>query len=149
MFRYRYSQWDGTQRIFELDDDTIMDELSEDIMAHGDLQRALRNMMQRGVRGREGDGLRGLRDLRERLRQRRQENLDRYNLNNVFKDIEEKLNNIVQKERGGIDRRVQETREQAAENTELSPEQKEKLLDMMEQRANRNRDQLDQLPDSP
>jgi len=147
-YRYRYSHWDGTQRIFELDDETVMDELSEDLMAHGDIQRALRNMMQRGIRGRENDGLRGLREMRERLRERRQQNLDRYNMNNIFKDIEEKLNNIVQKERGGIDQRVQESRQQAAQNADLSPEQKQKLLDMMEQRANRNREKLDQLPDS-
>ena len=147
-YRYRYSHWDGTQRIFELDEETVMDELSEDLMAHGDIQRALRNMMQRGLRGRENDGLRGLREMQERLRQRRQENLDRYNMNNIFKDIEEKLNNIVQKERGGIDQRVQEARQQAAQNADLSPEQKQKLLDMMEQRANRNREKLDQLPDS-
>ncbi|MBI2171075.1 MAG: VWA domain-containing protein [Chloroflexi bacterium] len=148
-YRYRYSQWDGSQRIFELDEETVMDELSEELMAHGDVQRALRNLMQRGLRGRENDGLQGLRQMRELLRQRRQENLDRYNLNNIFKDIEEKLNNIVQKERGGIDKRVQEAREQAAQNADLTPEQKQKLLDMMEHRANRNRERLDQLPDSP
>ncbi|MBI4340157.1 MAG: VWA domain-containing protein [Chloroflexi bacterium] len=148
-YLFRYARWDGTQRIFELDQDTVMDELSEDLLAHGDVQRALRNMFQRGIRGREGDSQEGLRQLRERLRQRRQENLDRYNLNSVFKDIQEKLQNIVKKEREGIDRRVQESRQQAAENADLEPQQKQKLLDMMEQRANRNRERLDQLPENP
>ena len=29
---YKYSQWDGSQRIFELDADQLMDLLSDDIL---------------------------------------------------------------------------------------------------------------------
>ena len=43
LFRtYRYSQWDGTQRIFDLDAEELMDRLSEEIMNQGDVNRALR-----------------------------------------------------------------------------------------------------------
>ena len=51
---YRYSRWDGTQQIFEMDEDDIMESLSDDILAHGDVNRALRNMFQRGTRDEQG-----------------------------------------------------------------------------------------------
>ena len=148
-YLYRYARWDGTQRVFELDDEALMDELSEDLMAHGDVMRALRKPFQRGVRGREGDSLKGLGQLIERLRTRRQESLQRYNLDSIFDDIKERLREVVQTEREGIDSRLQEARAQAAQSSEADPEQMQKLLEMLEQRANRNRERLDNLPESP
>ena len=65
---YRYSQWDGTQRIFELDADQLMDLLSEDILNHGDVMQALRDMMRQGLRDRDGQQMPGLRDLMEQHR---------------------------------------------------------------------------------
>ena len=62
---YRYARWDDTQRVFDLGDEALMDELSDDLIAHGDIWRALRNLSQRGTRGHEGDGIEGLRQLRE------------------------------------------------------------------------------------
>ena len=38
---YRYSQWDGSQRIFEFDADQLMDLLSDDILNHGDVNAML------------------------------------------------------------------------------------------------------------
>ena len=130
---YRYARWDGTQQVFELDDEALMDELSEDLMAHGDVWRALRKPFQRGVRGRDGDSLEGLTQLMERLRDRRQESLQRYNLDSLFDDIKERLREVVQTEREGIDRRLLEAQEQ----------------EMLEQWADRNREHLDDLPESP
>ena len=148
-YLFRYARWDGTQRIFELDDEEVMDELSEDLIAHGDVRRALRKLFERGMRGREGDNLEGLRQLRERLGDRRQENLQRYNLDSMFDDIKERLKEIVRTEREGIDSRLQEARAQAAQSSEADPDQMQKLMEMLEQRANRNRERLDNLPESP
>ena len=152
---YRYSRWDGTQRIFELDEDQLMEELSNELLAHGDLQRALRNLLQRGMENGQGERMEGLRDLMERLKGRRQQDLERYNLDSMFDDINERLKSIVETERQGIDRRVQEAREQAAATTDessdsdMDAEQVQRLLEMLEERANRNRERLDNLPGSP
>lgn len=67
--RYRYTEWDGTQAIPSLDADEILEALSDDLMNFGDLQHALRNLMQRGMRSPQGDRMQGLRDLLQRLRQ--------------------------------------------------------------------------------
>ena len=147
-YRYRYTRWDGTQRVVELDDDALMDEMAEDLTTHGDFERALRNLYQRGMQRQDGGGAEGLRHLRDQLQKRRQGQLDHYNLDNVFKDIEERLQRIIQKEREGIDDRIQEARGDASRDDNLSPEEKQRLLGMMEQRANRNRDRLDALPDT-
>ena len=45
---YRYSQWDGTQEIFGLDAEELMDQLSEEVLKQGDVMRALRELMRQG-----------------------------------------------------------------------------------------------------
>src|SRR3954453_21750503 len=70
----RYSAWDGSQQVADLDADDIIDALADDVMAEGDLAEALRRLMDRGWR--TGDPTRGdmpgLRDLMERLERRRE-----------------------------------------------------------------------------
>ena len=48
--RARYSRWDGSQRLPDLDADEILKALSDDVMAEGDLAEALRRLMERGWR---------------------------------------------------------------------------------------------------
>ena len=38
---YRYSHWDGTQQIFDIDADELMDRLSDETLRQGDVMRAL------------------------------------------------------------------------------------------------------------
>lgn len=106
-YRYRYSQWDGTQEVPPLDADDILENLTDDLMNFGDLQHAMRNLMQRGMRNPMGDR-RGLRDLLQQLRQQRREQLDRFDLSSVFDDLKRQLDEILDMERGTIDRRLQE-----------------------------------------
>src|SRR5438132_11501771 len=108
--RYRYSEWDGTQEIPPLDPDDILNALTDDLMNFGDLQHALRNLLQRGMRDQQGQRMQGLRDLLQQLRQQRRSNLDRFNLSSVFDDIQKKLEEILDKERGTLDQRLQEAR---------------------------------------
>ncbi|MSQ22663.1 MAG: VWA domain-containing protein, partial [Dehalococcoidia bacterium] len=148
-YLYRYGRWDGSQQVFEPDDEALMDELSEDLMAHGDVERAVRNLLQRGVRGREGENLEGLRKLMERVRQRRQEKLQRYNVDSIFDDIKERLQQVVKTEKEGIERRLGEAKEKAAQSSEADREQMQKLMEMLEERANKSKERLDNLPESP
>lgn len=105
---FRYSRWDGTQRLDDLDAEDILDALSDDYLKHGDLRRALERMMQEGFMTRQGARQMGVRDLLERLKQRRQQQMERYNLSGVMDDIKEKLEHIKQLEREGIQRRLDE-----------------------------------------
>jgi uncharacterized protein with von Willebrand factor type A (vWA) domain len=107
--RARYSRWDGTQRLPNLDADEILKAISDDMMAEGDLAEALRRLMERGWRG--GDPTRpdmaGLQDLMERLARRREELRERYDLGDVLGDIRRELEEIVADERAGVERRLQ------------------------------------------
>jgi uncharacterized protein with von Willebrand factor type A (vWA) domain len=106
--RYRYSMWDGTQEVPPLEAEEILDNLTDDLMNFGDLQHALRNLLQRGMRNPMGQRMQGLRDLLQQLRQQRRQQLDRFNLNSIFDDLKKKLDEIVDMERGTIDRRLDE-----------------------------------------
>ncbi len=106
--RFRYSQWDGTQDIPTLDADEILQSLSDDLLSFGDLQQALRNMMQRGVRTPDGDRTDGLRDLLQQLRQQRRQQLERFDLSSVFDDIQRQLDEILDLERDTLDNRLDE-----------------------------------------
>ena len=91
MVRLRYSSWDGSQEPFELDPDDVMDELSNDLMNSDNVWKALQRLLQRGMTGSAGQRQEGLRDLMERLKARRQELTDQYDLGSILKDIKERL----------------------------------------------------------
>ena len=144
---YRYSQWDGTQRIFDIDADELMELLGDDVLQEGDMTRALREMFRRGFQTRDGQRLTGLRDLMEQLKNRRRQQLEQYNMDSVADDIKERLDDIIQTEREGIDRRLEEARGQVNESEEAERAQREDLYKLLEQRVERNRERLDNLPE--
>ncbi|HWC11364.1 MAG TPA: VWA domain-containing protein, partial [Acidimicrobiales bacterium] len=100
---FRYSRWDGTQAGFELDADDVLSELSDDLIYHGDLNAALRRLLQEGFRTPDGEQLAGLRELRERLRRRRREELASHDLGGVFEELARELREILAEERAAID----------------------------------------------
>ncbi len=105
---FRYYEWDGTQEIPPLDPDELLEALTDDLMNFGDLQHALRNLLQRGMRNPMGQRLEGLRDLLQQLRQQRRQTLDRFNLGSAFDDIQQKLDAVLDMERETIERRLSE-----------------------------------------
>ena len=106
--RYRYSMWDGTQEVPALEANDILDNLTDDLMNFGDLQHALRNLMQRGMKNPAGDRMQGLRDLLQQLRQQRRQQLDKFDLSSVFDDLKRQLDEIVNMENTTLDRRLDE-----------------------------------------
>src|SRR6516225_2108283 len=103
---FRYSRWDGSQHLADLDADDLLAARSDDLMSDGDLWNALRRMFQRGVQTPHGPQMPGLQNLMDRLRKRRQEQLDRYDLGSALEDIKKKLDEVVRTERAGIERQV-------------------------------------------
>jgi uncharacterized protein with von Willebrand factor type A (vWA) domain len=97
--RFTYSRWDGTQRGFEVDADALLDELADDLTYHGDINTALRKLMQNGMRDAEGREIPGLRELMKRLREQRQQIQERGDLGGVYQEIADELSDIVDEER--------------------------------------------------
>ena len=144
---YRYSEWDGSQDLFDLDADELMDELGRNLMSYGDLSYALRLMQRGGIRDSQGRKLPGLQELLQQLRQKKQGQLEKYKLSSVIDEIRQRLDNILKTERQGIQRRLDEVRQKAGESTgELSPEMQQQLLETVEDMAAQNLKKLDELP---
>src|SRR5438552_4191268 len=134
--QFRYSRWDGTQTGFDIDADSIFSEITDDLLYHGDLNAALRRLMQSGFRDRNGERVKGMRELMEQLRRRRRDELEKYDLGGVYDDIAQELREVVEMERSGIDELEQEARDSGDE----------RRREITEQVAAEHRAQLDLLP---
>ncbi|MBI2850824.1 MAG: VWA domain-containing protein [Chloroflexi bacterium] len=115
MGEFKYSEWDGSQNLFDMDADELMDKVGNDLMSNENLADIMRRMMRNGMRNRQGQRLPGLQEMLERLRQKRQQQLDKYDLGSVVDEIREKLNEIKKKERGGIQEQLDKAREKAGQ----------------------------------
>ena len=139
-----YRAWDGSQDVPDLTADEIVDALADDLLEHGDLSEALRDLMDRGIPGADpsrGD-LRGLRDLLDRLRDRRRDILREGRLDDPLADVRRQLEEIVEQERAGVQRRLDETEPGAGDGDAPDPE----LSRMLRSIAAKRLDSLDALP---
>ncbi|MCB1012817.1 MAG: VWA domain-containing protein [Microthrixaceae bacterium] len=135
--RFRYSPWDGTQKGFEMDALDVLEELTDDLMYHGDVNAALRRMLQQGFEDRNGDRVQGLREILEQLREQRQETLDRFDLGGVYDEIAEELEEVVNDERAAVE---QQRRDDLASGDQRRAE-------LAQQAADGRHLELDMLPD--
>mgnify|MGYP003694181411 CR=1 FL=1 len=86
----------------------------------------------------------GLQDLLKQLRQKRQKQLERYDLGSTLDDIKKKVDEILKTERAGIEARRTDARERA-ERGEIPEDARRQLGEMAAQREA----QLDQMPPIP
>ena len=100
--RFRYSRWDGTQKGFELTADDILGQLTDDLLYHGDVNAALRRMMQSGFDDRNGERIQGLREILEKLRKERKERLENHDLGGVYDEIAQELRDVLDRERDAL-----------------------------------------------
>ena len=133
--RFEYSRWDGTQTGFEFDADAAFDELTDELLYHGDVNAALRRMMQEGLTDRNGEQMQGLRELLEQLRAERQQRLENSDLGGVYDEIKAQLDDIIDEERHAIDnaRRDAENSgdERRAQNAQAAADERNMRLDLM------------------
>ncbi len=145
MTLFQYSKWDGTQPASSMDEDDLLERLSDDILEYGDLWSALRELFQRGLWASDDDQqIQGLRDLLRQLRSQRQQRLDQQGLGELMDDIKERIADTVETERKGIDRRLLEARlrmQEAGENdTDIHD-----AMRLLAERAQRSLERLDDL----
>ncbi|NBO32881.1 MAG: hypothetical protein EBT73_03060 [Actinobacteria bacterium] len=136
--RFRYSRWDGTQRGFDVDAGALLDEITDEIIHHGDVNAALRRIMQQGMRDRNGQQVQGLREALERLRERRRELREQGQFDGEFAEIAAELADIIDEERLAIDQDEQRAQESGDE----------RRAEIARDAAARRRMQLDALPDT-
>ena len=142
---YRYSRWDGSQEVDPFAPEDLMDGIAEDLMEDGDLRRALQRLFRWGAQNPNGERMPGIQDLLDRLRNRRQEELNRYDLGSMMDDIEKRLEDVIQTERQGIQRRL----DQASKTNEQGQSPGPALRKTLEKIATQKQQALDQLPPDP
>ncbi|HEY1829707.1 MAG TPA: VWA domain-containing protein [Acidimicrobiales bacterium] len=137
--RYDYSEWDGTQEFTDLDPDDLLAGLTDDLLAGGDLDDALRRLLRSGMRTPDGEQIAGLRDLLDQLRRRRAELAAEGDPDGRMAELSARLDEIVSEERAGIDELVDEAH--ASDD--------ERRMEVTDDVATERRMALDLAPDDP
>ena len=145
---YTYARWDGTQSVFDMDAEELMDHLSKKLLDHGDIRKALRDLLLHGLHDRQGQQMPGVKELLEQLKGQRREQLQQHNMDSVMEDINERLTEIIKAEREGIQRRLADARREVSDEEGPERIEKEALNKLLEQRAQKNIEKLDNLPES-
>src|SRR5437667_11907496 len=114
MIRYRYSAWDGSQDAFHPGPEDVLDSLADYLLQGGDLQKALRTLMQRGMKDRHGRVMPGLQEMLERLRAMKEQQLRQYNPNSALDNLRRQLDDIVARERQALEAQLEATRQRLA-----------------------------------
>ena len=113
----------------------MLAEITDDLLYHGDLNNALRRMMQSGFRDRNGERLEGIREMLEKLRRKRRDELERYDLGGVYDDIAQELREVVEQEREALDQQMNEARQSGDQRREerahQATEERHMQLDML------------------
>ncbi|MHB1501565.1 MAG: vWA domain-containing protein [Candidatus Dormibacteria bacterium] len=102
----RYSRWDGSQDGSYPDIEEVFSRLAEDVFHGWDFESALRRLLSQGFKDSRGRRLPGLDRTLAELRRQRQQRLERYNLENLFHDLEERLDRILARERTTLQNRL-------------------------------------------
>src|SRR5487761_1558615 len=101
--RYDYSAWDGSQELSDLDPDSLLAEITDEVLAGGDLDAALRRLLRTGMQNADGSRVMGMREMLERLRRRRAELLRRGDPDGRLARVAGALDEVVGTERSAID----------------------------------------------
>ena len=147
---FRFSRWDGTQLLSEAADEALLNDFMDDVLARGDIDSSLRSIMRRGAHPRDSDvDVQGMDDMLRQLRQQRQEILRKHDLGSLLDDLKDKLNEVIQTERQGIEERLAAA-ESAVENPPdgIDPETAARLADRVKDMAQKNEATLNALPDN-
>jgi uncharacterized protein with von Willebrand factor type A (vWA) domain len=110
-WRFDYRRWDGTQNSEVDDTDAVLAQLTDDLLANGDLHEALQRMLNRGWRTPDGEEVQGLRDLLDQLRMEREDQLDQGDLGGAYSEVAAELDEVLAEERAGIDQLESDARE--------------------------------------
>jgi len=86
-----------------LDADEILASVSDDLLYHGDLDAALRRILQQGFTTPSGERVAGLRDLLDRIQRRREELLASSEMGGLYDRAQERLHQVLDTERAALD----------------------------------------------
>ncbi len=101
---WRYTRWDGSSEPDPLSGEDILDAVSDDLLYHGDLDAALRRLLQHGFSTPGGRTVQGLRSLVERLDAQRAARRASSSLSGLFDEVRARLDRVIEDERSELER---------------------------------------------
>ena len=111
MVHIRYSRWDATLRD-SFDSETVFDQLNEYMNDTGDLQQAMRRLMQKGIKQGEKQS-KGIDELLAQVAREMRKLYDEYRLQSAMDEVQQQLESIVDQEH-----RTLEELDQAGQDTQ-------------------------------
>ena len=148
LLRQRVEELHEVETEMEAHAEEMMDRLSDELSRHGDIWRALREMTRRGMQDPSGRPMPSIDQLMQQTQAQRNRQLQQFDMDSVMDDLKQRLNEILQAERAGIQKRLEEASQQTEDAQGPERAQYESLYDMLQQRAQRNMGKLDALPES-
>jgi uncharacterized protein with von Willebrand factor type A (vWA) domain len=100
MVHIRYSRWSYTRDA--LDSETVFDQLNDYMNDSGDLQQAMRRLIQKGVKRGEKQ-TKGLDDLLAQIAREMRKIYDQYRLQSAMEEVQQKLQAVLDEERQTLD----------------------------------------------
>src|SRR5919198_4564174 len=111
MVHIRYSRWDPSFRD-SVDSESVFDQLNDYMNDTGDLQQAMRRLMQKGIKQAEKQ-TKGLDELLAQVAREMRKLYDEYRIQSAMDEVQQQLESIVEQER-----RTLEDLDQAGQDTE-------------------------------
>lgn len=148
MTSYHYSRWDGTQNPFAPDGDELFNEVADSLFESGDLEKSLRDLFRAGIQSPDGQRMPGLQDLVNRLRQQRNQQLERFDMDSVMEDLAERMRDVVRHERQGAEASVRQAEERMKDVPADLRDQMQSAMELVKKRAAAAQEKLDNLPPS-
>ena len=101
MMHFRYSRWNGNLRD-SLDSESVFDQLNDYMNETGDLQQAMRRLMQKGLKQNEKQ-TKGLDDLLSQVAREMRKLYDEYRLQSAMDEVQQQLDSVVDQEHQTLD----------------------------------------------
>jgi uncharacterized protein with von Willebrand factor type A (vWA) domain len=105
MVHVRYSRWNGATRD-SLDSESVFDQLNDYMNDSGDLQQAMRRLMQKGIKRGEKQ-TKGIDDLLSQVAREMRKLYDEYRLQSAMDEVQEQLDSILDQERQTLEEQDQ------------------------------------------
>ena len=101
MVHIRYSRWDASLRD-SLDSDSVFDQLNDYMNETGDLQQAMRRLMQKGIKQGEKQ-TKGIDDLLSQVAREMRKLYDEYRLQSAMEEVQQQLDSVLEQEHQTLD----------------------------------------------
>jgi uncharacterized protein with von Willebrand factor type A (vWA) domain len=112
-----------------------MEQITDEVIHHGDVEAALRRIMERGLQTPDGRQMPGLSELRDRIRDRREEIAESGELDGSLAEAARELADILDEERHAIenarDDALRSGDERRAENANAAADERQMRLDLL------------------